>query len=243
MNNTYRSLILAVIVAISGPVMAEHHESYSPNEATSVAWVEAMHTGQAETKAMVEKHMAADGIAHQNRYVGFGFSYDPQNEDQLVITNITPESPAAAVLKEGDIFVSVRGIPATDENRDRLSFRGKPGEAVKAVIKRGDKSIPVEISRGVIAAKNSKPEVLEAIAAGNAENWPVNEGRIVEVISKDNIVYVVHHVKDTDDQNGMAYEAYYISRFEFNDKGQVLSTRGMGEDRFVLEQTGFSISR
>ena len=71
----------------------------------------------------------------------------------------------------------------------------------------------------------------------------MNEGKIVEVISKDNIVYVVHHVEDTDSQNGMSYEAYYISRLEFNDKGQVLNTRGLGEDRFVLEQTGFSISR
>ena len=243
MNNTYKSLMLTVIVTMSGSVLAEHHESYSANEATAVAWVKAGHTGKAETKAMVEKQMAADGVAHQSRYVGFGFSYDPQNEDEMVITNITPESPASAVLKEGDIFVSVRGIPATKENRDRLSFRGKPGEAVEAVIKRGGKSMPVKISRGVIAAVASKSDALENIEAGDAKDWPVNEGSIVEVISKGNIVYVVHHVKDTDSQNGMPFEAYYISRLEFNDKGEVLNTRGLGEDRFVLEQTGFTISR
>ena len=243
MNNTYKSLLLTVIVTMSGPVLAEHHESYSANEATAVAWVKAGHAGKAETKAMVTKHMAADGVFHQDRYVGFGFSYDPKNEDEMVITNITPDSPASAVLKEGDTFVSVRGVPATKENRERLSFRGQPGEAVEAVIKRDGKSMPVKISRGVIAAVASKSDALENIEAGDAEDWPVDEGEIVEVISQDNIVYVVHHVNDTDSQNGMAYEAYYIARFEFNDKGQVLNTRGLGEDRFVLEQTGYTISR
>ena len=229
MKNTYKSLLLAIAVTLSGPTLAEHHEGYSPNEALAVAWVKAGHTGKAATKAMVEENMAADGVTHQNRYVGFGFSYDPQNEESMIITNITPDSPASSVLMEGDTFVSVQGIPATTENRERLSFRGKPGEAVKAVIKRGDKDIPVEISRGVIAAVTPKAEVLEGIESANAEDWPVNEGRIVEVMSKDKVVYVVHEVKDTDNQNGMVYE--------------VASTRSMGEDRFVLEQTGFSISR
>jgi hypothetical protein len=243
MKNTYKSLLLAGIVTMSSSVLAAHHEGYTANEELAVAWVKAGHTGKAETKAMIEENMAADGIAYQNRYVGFGFSYDPQNEDDMIITNITPESPAAAILKEGDTFVSVRGIPATKDNRDKLSFRGKPGEAVNAVVMRGDKTIPVEISRGVIAGKTPKSEVLEGIELANAENWPVTEGSIVEVISKDNVVFVVHEVKDVDNQNGMAYEAYYITRLEFNDAGKVANTRGMGEDRFVLEQTGFTISR
>ncbi len=243
MKNNYKGVLLTVLVTMSGAALAEHHESYSANEATAVAWITAGHTGKAETKAMVEKHMAADGVAHQSRYVGFGFSYEPENEDAMVITDITPGSPASEVLKEGDTFVSVRGIPATKENRERLSFRGKPGEAVDAVIMRGDKSFPVTISRGIIAAVTPKSDVLENIDSANAQDWPVNEGSIIEVISKGNIVYVVHHVKDTDSQNGMPYEAYYISRLEFNDKGEVLNTRSMGEDRFVLEQTGYTISR
>ncbi|MGI9263511.1 MAG: hypothetical protein ACR2QU_01195, partial [Gammaproteobacteria bacterium] len=102
---------------------------------------------------------------------------------------------------------------------------------------------PIEVTRGIIDAKVSKAEVLENIDRGDAETWPVEEGRIVEVLSKDNVVYVVHEIKDMDDDSGLPFENKVISRFEFNDKGQVVRFSGMGESRFVLEQTGYTISR
>jgi hypothetical protein len=124
-----------------------------------------------------------------------------------------------------------------------MSFRGKPGEAVKAVIRRGDETMPIEVTRGVIASTASKDLVLENMARADAETWPVTEGKIVEVLSKGNVVYVVHEIKDVDDDNGLPFENRVISRFEFNDAGQVASVRNQGESRFVLEQTGYTISR
>jgi hypothetical protein len=34
-----------------------------------------------------------------------------------------------------------------------------------------------------------------------------------------------------------------VSRFEFDDAGQVVRLWGLGESRFVLEQQGYTISR
>jgi hypothetical protein len=236
-----KALVGGALLSIGMTAWAAHHED--PNATLAMSWVKASHTGKAETIAMVEKHMAADGVFEQNRYVGFGFSFDPQNDEEMVIVNVTPGSPASAVLKEGDVFVSVGDIPATRENRDRMSFRGKPGEAVKAVIRRGDETMPIEVKRGVIASTASKALVLENMARADAETWPVTEGKIVEVMSKGNVVYVVHEIKDMDDDVGLPFENRVISRFEFNDAGQVASVRNQGESRFVLEQTGYTISR
>ena len=76
-----------------------------------------------------------------------------------------------------------------------------------------------------------------------AEDWKPDEANIVEVVSKDNIVYVLHWAKDTDDNSGLPFEAYTVTRFVFNDEGQVERIGNLSEDRFVLEQQGYKISR
>ncbi len=231
-------VILLLASTLAG---AAHHEGGI--EAVAKDWIKASHTGKAETRAMVEKHMAEDGVFETGRYVGFGFGFDPQNDEDMVVVFVTEGSPASRVLKVGDTFVSVNGVPATPENRDRLNFRGKPGEPVKAVIRRGDETMPIEVTRGIIDAKNSKAEVLANIDRADGETWAVDEGRIVEVMSKGNVVYVMHEIKDTDDDNGLPFENRMITRFEFNDAGKVARVSGLGESRFVLEQTGYTITR
>ena len=76
-----------------------------------------------------------------------------------------------------------------------------------------------------------------------AENWKPDEANIVEVMSKDNIVYVLHWAKDTDKVSGLPYEAYTVNRFLFNEEGLVERIGNLSEDRFVLEQQGYTISR
>ena len=230
-----------VMLVFGASAWAAHHEN--ANETIATEWIKATHTGHAETRAMVEKHMADNGIFEQDRYVGFGFSLDPKNEDQMVVASVTPGTPAASVLKVGDVFESVKGVPATRENRDRMSFRGKPGEPVKAVVKRDGKTMPIEVRRGIIDAKLSKAETLAGIDRANADTWGVDKGSIVEVLSKGNVVYVVDETKDTDDVSGLPFENRSITRFEFNDAGKVVNVRSMGESRFVLEQLGYTIER
>ncbi len=241
MNRTSRVILGGVILAFGASAWAAHHEG--GNAAVAEGWIKASHKGKAETRAMVEKHMAANGVSDQGRYVGFGFTLEPQNDDQVVVATVTPGTPAAAVLEPGDVFVSVGDVPATRENRDRLSFRGKPGEPVKAVIRRGDSTMPIEVRRGVIDAQLSKSELLATIDRADAETWPVQKGRVIEVISEGNVVYVMHEIEDTEDDTGYPFVNRIVSRFEFDDAGQVVRLWGLGESRFVLEQQGYTISR
>lgn len=241
MRNYLTACMGLVMLAFGASAGAAHHEN--ANEKVAADWIKATHAGQAQTRAMVEKHMADNGIFQQGRYVGFGFSLDPKNEDQMVVASVTPGTPAASVLKVGDVFESVKGVPATRENRDRMSFRGKPGEPVKAVVKRDGKTMPIEVRRGVIDAKLSKAETLAGIDRSDAETWPVDDGSIVEVLSKGNVVYVMDETKDTDDVSGLPFENRSVTRFEFDGDGKVVNVMSLGESRFVLEQLGYTIER
>jgi hypothetical protein len=125
----------------------------------------------------------------------------------------------------------------------KLNFRGKPGEEVKAVIERDGKRQNVSVARGVISTAYTKEQVLGNMNTALAENWKPDEANIVEVMSKDNVVYVLHWAKDTDEDSGLPYQAFTVTRFIFNEEGQVEWIGNLSEDRFVLEQQGYTISR
>ena len=93
----------------------------------ATAWVTAANTGKAEAIEMVEKNMAEDGVLAGDRYVGMGFIWNP-DEAGMTVTYIIPDSPASKSLEVGDSFVEVAGVQVSDDNRNRLGFRGKPGE-------------------------------------------------------------------------------------------------------------------
>ena len=101
----------------------------------------------------------------------------------------------------------------------------------------------ISVARGVISTRYTKEQVLRNINSAVAENWKPDEANIIEVTSKDNIVYVLHWAKDTDQVSGLPYEAYTITRFVFNEEGLVERIGNLSEDRFVLEQQGYTISR
>ena len=86
-------------------------------------------------------------------------------------------------------------------------------------------------------------QILDNMESGNADEWVPEESNIMEVLSNDELVYVLHWSKDTDEVSGLPFEAVSLTRFTFNDSGKVKSIRNLSEDRFVLEQQGFTISR
>ena len=151
--------------------------------------------------------------------------------------------PASKVLKVGDAFLSVNGVRVNERNMGKLNFRGKPGEEVKAVIERDDKRQNISVARGVISTTYTKEQVLKNMNTALAENWKPDEANIIEVMSKDNVVYVLHWAKDIDEDSSLPYEAYTVTRFIFNEEGQVERIGNLSEDRFVLEQQGYTISR
>ena len=237
-----KTITLGSLIFLSASLFSMHHEN-TP-ETVAEGWIKAGHTGKQEAIDFVTKHMATDGVNVPGRYVGFGFMYNPNAEPgTMVVTGIMPDSPASKVLKVGDSFLSVNNVRVNERNMDKLNFRGKPGEEVKAVILRDGKRQNISVSRGVISTTYNKEQVLRNMNTALAENWKPDEANIVEVISKDNIVYVLHWAKDTDDNSDLPYEAYTVTRFGFNDEGQVERIANLSEDRFVLEQQGYEISR
>ena len=243
-----KQLIQAAMLLVSLGVIAacQQKPADNPNVELAKAWVTAAATGRAEAMAMVEANMADDGVLFQDRYVGFGFIWDNQRgaeEGRMIVTDVIPESPAAAVLQEGDEFVSVRGMEVNSENLDRLEFRGKPGEAVTATILRDGEQIDIEVSRGVISRQATKADMLEWMSSAEEEDWAPDDWKLYEAIGQGDVVYVWTQSWDTDDTSGLAYNSHQVTRFMFNDAGKVAAIANLSEDRFVLEQMGYRITR
>ncbi|MDA0892463.1 MAG: hypothetical protein O3C15_09125 [Proteobacteria bacterium] len=241
----FRKLSLVPLLLVMGCQQSGESTSLSNTNAAR-EWLESVQIGKAETIATVEKLMADDGVAYANRYVGLGITIDTRPEvDGVVLMDVNPDGPAAGILEIGDKFVSVRGVPATVENRNagRLNFRGQPGEAVPAVISRDGKNIEVSINRGVIETGRDKKEFIEWLNLGDEEDWSNEEMTINEIVSQGNVSYAWVTIKNTDEATGLPWESHIVRRFVFNEQGQITATSQLQEDRFVLEQQGFTISR
>lgn len=232
----------AAITCAAPTALADSH-GMDAHKKLATGWVQAACGDLEGFIAYVDAHMADDGVFMPQRYVGFGFSFDPNNREESVVSMVTPGTPAAEVLQEGDVFLSVDGVPATWENRDRMVFRGKPGEPVNAVIRRDGEEMSIEVKRGIIASKNDKARSLRGLRMGDAENWPADECEVIEAVGEGNVVYVYDRFSDTEADTGIPYEQRAVTRFEFNDDGEISKVWSLDEGRFVLEQLGYTISR
>ena len=228
---------VATLAMISASAFADGHKGIASG------WMKAGCGELDQFIAYIDKHMADDGVFVPPRYVGFGFQLDSDPEDEMRVEMVTPGTPASKVLKPGDVFVSVNGVPSTYENRDKMTFRGKPGEPVPAVIVRDGKEMEIEVNRGVIAAVNSKERALQGLKLADADDWPADSCSVIEVVAEGNVVYVHREWSDTESDTGYKFKQKDITRFEFNEDGQVAKLWGLGESRFVLEQLGYTISR
>ena len=125
----------------------------------------------------------------------------------------------------------------------KLDFRGKPGEVVDAVILRDGEEMAISVARGIIDHPLTKTQVLEWLASGDAETWAPDKWELHEAVGEGDVVYVWTQSWDVDDESGLPVDEHRVARFQFNDAGQVIALANLGEDRFVLEQTGWTISR
>ncbi len=243
MQTVIRWVAAATLVIITATVFAAGHEGSKGHKKVAANWMKAACGELAPFIAYIEEHMADDGVFMPARYVGFGFQLDSDPEVEMRVMMVTPGTPASKVLKQGDVFVSVNGVPSTFENRDKMTFRGKPGEPVPAVILRDGKEMEIEVNRGVIEAVNSKERALKGLGLADAEDWPADSWKVAEVVAEGNVVYVHREWSDTESETGYKFKQRDITRFEFNEAGQVSKLWGLGESRFVLEQLGYTISR
>ena len=143
MNKSKLAFSLMAVIFVIG-CSNTSNDSNKANEDLAMAWVEAGYTGKAEAIAMVTNNMADDGEVLGDRYVGMGFIWNP-DESGMTVSYIIPDSPASKVLEVGDSFVEVNGVRLTDDNRNNLGFRGKPGEQVSAVVLRDGSEVDVHI--------------------------------------------------------------------------------------------------
>lgn len=240
----FKSLtIAAAIAAVALNAQAAHHEEMG-NKPVAKGWIMASCGELDAFMDYIEKHMAADGVFVPDRYVGLGFTMDGgESDDYATVSMVTPGTPAAEVLQEGDVFVTVDGVDATWENRDKLTFRGEPGEPVQGVIRRDGKEMAVEVSRGIIATKNDKARSLRGLTMADADEWPTNSCKVHELVEEGNVVYAHFTYEESENDTGIDFTESVVSRFEFNDDGKIMKAWQRGESRFVLEQLGYTISR
>jgi len=88
-----------------------------------------------------------------------------------------------------------------------------------------------------------KSSLLERFNRSNEDDWGSDTLNIKETIAEGNVVYVRFETIDVDQDVGLPYEEESVVRFVFNQDGKVTEVWGLSEDRYVLEQTGYTISR
>lgn len=241
--------IFAITVALSSAWPLKASAQQSRNIETAKAWLTAFYTSRPAFMAMVEENMASDGVIVNNRFVGFGMMWSGTEEGRMVVTEVRPGGPASGTVKAGDEFISVRGIPVTKESMqgDKLPFRTvKAGETVAAVIKRDGKEMPIEMTRGKVPeALTTKNQRLESLSRGKDDQWFWKNSKIQikEVIGDANVLYTRYQVIHTDSVSKLPFEVEYVVRHTFNNEGKITSNWGLSEERFQLEQTGYTISR
>ena len=238
--------LTAIVLLVGCAKPSDVSSNQVRNTVTAKAWVTANNTSKAAAVAMVTGNMADEGVRKGDRFVGFGFVWDRAQgnaDGRMVVTEVTDGSPATATLKVGDEFLSVRGVAVNKESLGKLNFRGKPGETVAAVIRRDGKEIPIEVIRGKVASADSKSILLERFNRSNEDDWGSDTFNIKETIAEGNVVYVRFESIDVDQDVGLPYEEESVVRFVFNQDGKVTEVWGLSEDRYVLEQTGYTISR
>jgi len=242
MKNLQIGFVLSVLFLISA-CSSETTNKHQDSMDLATAWVTAYLTSQEDTLSMVKNNMADDGVSVGERYVGFGFIWNPDGEG-MVVDYVVPDSPAADVLKEGDAFVEVNGTRLTNENRNQLGFRGKPGENVNAVIVRDGAEMPISFARGAVQVRYSKEQVMNNISNGESDDWGPEEFNIIETaVTNDGVVHVLHWSEFVEEATGYKANAYTVTRFMFNENGKIAWVGNLSEDRFVLEQQGWKITR
>jgi hypothetical protein len=244
MNNLKTIFVcFSFIILAACNMETNSNNAYQDNMDLATAWVTAGYTGKAEAIEMVEKNMSEDGMTVGDRYVGMGFIWDPE-EEGMTVTYIIPESPASKALKVGDSFVEVAGVRVSEDNRNRLGFRGKPGEEINAIVLRDDEEVAVTVARGAVQQSSTKAQILENFAQADTEDWGPNKFEIIETARTENgTVWVLSWSEFTEEASGLTANAFTATRFEFNDEGEVSWVGNLSEDRFILEQQGYSISR
>lgn len=111
-----------------------------------------------------------------NAYVGIGITITWQDEDPrgFTVTDVTPDGPAYhAGIQIGDILASVEGQSTAEigMQETRNLVRGVEGTDVQITILRGEKEIPLTITRASIKSVNVTYELMDDVAYIRIRNF------------------------------------------------------------------------
>jgi hypothetical protein len=85
--------------------------------------------------------------------------------------------------------------------------------------------------------------MIEWMSSGDGSDWGAESYTFNEVITDGDVAYGWTTVANKDDVSGQLVESHVVTRFVFNETGEVVAIGSMREDRFELEQQGFSVTR
>ena len=94
-----------------------------------------------------------------------------------------------------------------------------------------------------ISSTTTKAQMLEWMATLEDDDWGPDKWELHEAVGQGDVVYVWTQAWNTDEATGLPFEAHQVTRMMFNESGQVQAIASLSEDRFVLEQMGYTVSR
>ena len=107
------------------------------------------------------------------------------------------------------------GVRVADDNRNRLGFRGKPGEEIDAVVLRDGEEVAVTVARGAVQQTSTKAQVLENFSQADADSWDADGFNIIETsVTDEGVVWVLSWSEFTEEASGLTANAYTATRFE-----------------------------
>jgi len=122
-------------------------------------------------------------IIHTPPYVGLGIMIDDTSGDKVIIKEITPNSPAAEHLLEGDEVIRVSDEVGVRETFDQISQvpwgQGKIGTPITLTVRRGEDTFDFTFSRGQIEGFDSVlSETLDIWKSYLGKTWPDQKAEI-----------------------------------------------------------------
>jgi predicted secreted protein len=85
--------------------------------------------------------------------------------------------------------------------------------------------------------------MIDWMSSSNGEDWGDDSFTLNEIVANQDVAYAWTTIANTEEATGMMIETHVVTRFQFNADGKIVAIANLREDRFILEQRGFSITR
>ena len=104
----------------------------------------------------------------RGQFGGIGVSFDRNGKGEIVLKPREDGPAAQAGVKEGDILISIDGVPLAKEAsfEDVARIRGEPGTQVKIEVRRDGQALSFTISRAIIPVPSVESRIITTTVDG-----------------------------------------------------------------------------